>query len=77
VAPHSLLFPAKPASSVLAKSEFDPAFLEADRFGLPDVSSILQSEKLRWGASDQRRLHALRHRGIPLRGRRARVAGDE
>jgi phosphoglycerate dehydrogenase-like enzyme len=49
VAPHQVIFPARPPASVLAKSEFDPAFLEADiAFGQPDLSSIAQSEKLRW-----------------------------
>ena len=49
VAPHTLIFPEKPAASVLAKSERDPAFAEADiALGQPGVSSVLGSEKLRW-----------------------------
>jgi phosphoglycerate dehydrogenase-like enzyme len=49
VAPHELLFPKVPASSVLAKSEPDPAFATAEiAFGQPDVAAIQKSERLRW-----------------------------
>ena len=49
VSPHELIFPAKPALSVLAKSEADPALAEADiAFGQPDAASAAQSERLRW-----------------------------
>jgi phosphoglycerate dehydrogenase-like enzyme len=49
VAPHELIIPAKLASSVLAKSEADPAFLLADiAFGQPDLESIARSENLKW-----------------------------
>ncbi|MDB6153594.1 MAG: Glyoxylate/hydroxypyruvate reductase, partial [Chthoniobacteraceae bacterium] len=47
--PHELLFPKNPASSVLAKSEPDPAFSSADiAFGQPDLSAIEKSRRLRW-----------------------------
>lgn len=49
VGPHTLIFPERPAVSVLAKSERDPAFAEADvALGQPGVSSVLGSDKLRW-----------------------------
>ncbi len=49
VAPHELLFPKNPASSVLAKSEFDPVFTTAEiAFGQPDPEAIEQSDRLRW-----------------------------
>ena len=49
VAPHEIIFPQKPASSVLAKSELDPRFAEAEiAFGQPEVASIRLSERLRW-----------------------------
>jgi phosphoglycerate dehydrogenase-like enzyme len=49
VAPHQVVFPQKPATSVLAKSEPDPAFATAEiAFGQPDVASIEQSRRLRW-----------------------------
>lgn len=49
VAPHELIIPATLATSVLAKSEADPAFLQADiAFGQPDLESITRSENLKW-----------------------------
>ena len=49
VAPHQLVFPAKPAPSVLSKSDPDPALLGADvAFGQPDTAGVLQAERLRW-----------------------------
>jgi len=49
VAPHELIFPAKPSISVLAKSHLDPAFTDADiAFGQPDVANVLRSDRLRW-----------------------------
>lgn len=49
VSPHELIFPAKLASSILAKPEADPAFFLADiAFGQPDLESIARSENLKW-----------------------------
>jgi phosphoglycerate dehydrogenase-like enzyme len=49
VSPHQVVFPAKPAASVLSKSEPDPALAEADiAFGQPDATSVLQAQRLRW-----------------------------
>jgi phosphoglycerate dehydrogenase-like enzyme len=49
VQPHELLLPRKLASSVLAKSEADPAFAEAEvAFGQPDLANIAGSSRLRW-----------------------------
>jgi phosphoglycerate dehydrogenase-like enzyme len=49
VAPHAIIFPQNPAASVLAKSEPDPRFAEAEiAFGQPEVTSIGLSERLRW-----------------------------
>jgi len=49
VAPHELLLPRQPASSVLAKSEPDPAFASAEvAVGQPDVASVEGSRALRW-----------------------------
>jgi len=49
VGSHELIFPQKPAASVLAKSASDPAFASADvAFGQPSVADIQHSEKLRW-----------------------------
>ncbi|MEA3207110.1 MAG: hypothetical protein QOE70_167 [Chthoniobacter sp.] len=49
VAPHEIVFPPTPASSVLAKSEPGPAFAGVDvACGQPDLASIRQSERLRW-----------------------------
>ena len=49
VAPHEIVLSQKPAASVLAKSEFDPAFSTADiAFGQPNLANVQQAEKLRW-----------------------------
>lgn len=49
VAPHELLFPARPAGSVLEKAGRDPRFGEAEiAFGQPDPEDIRASENLRW-----------------------------
>lgn len=49
VAPHKIVFHAKPAPSVLGKSQPDPALLDADiAFGQPDETAILQAPRLRW-----------------------------
>jgi len=49
VAPHEIVLPQKPAASVLAKSEFDPAFASVDiAFGQPNLANVRQAEKLRW-----------------------------
>jgi len=49
VAPHELLWPARPAVSVLAASGPDPAFAGADiAFGQPGADVVLQSRRLRW-----------------------------
>ena len=49
VAPHSLIRARRVVSSVLAKGEPDPAFLEAEiAFGQPDLADIERSERLRW-----------------------------
>ncbi len=49
VAPHKILVPARPAHSVLGKSESDPALLDADvAFGQPDETAILHAPHLRW-----------------------------
>jgi phosphoglycerate dehydrogenase-like enzyme len=49
VAPHEIILPQKPAASVLAKSEFDPAFAAVDiAFGQPNLANVQQAEKLRW-----------------------------
>jgi phosphoglycerate dehydrogenase-like enzyme len=49
VAPHEIIVPQTPASSVLAKSEPDPAFGLADiACGQPDLENIRQSDRLRW-----------------------------
>ncbi|MGB8169502.1 MAG: D-2-hydroxyacid dehydrogenase [Chthoniobacteraceae bacterium] len=49
VAPHEIVLPQNPAASVLAKSEHDPAFADAEvAFGQPDIESIRESETLRW-----------------------------
>lgn len=46
---HELIFPSKPATSVLAKSAPDPAFYEADvAFGQPEPSEIAKSASLKW-----------------------------
>jgi phosphoglycerate dehydrogenase-like enzyme len=49
VAPHEVVLPARPASSVLLKSEPDPALTEADiAFGQPDAAGVLRAGRLRW-----------------------------
>ncbi len=49
VAGHELLVPRKLASSVLSKSEADPALTEAEiAFGQPDVGGIAGAPNLRW-----------------------------
>lgn len=49
VAPHEIILPAKPVTSVLAKGEPDPRFgLAHIAFGQPDVASIRESKTLRW-----------------------------
>jgi phosphoglycerate dehydrogenase-like enzyme len=46
---HTLLTPAKPASSVLAQAEPDPAFARAEvAFGQPHIESIHAAENLKW-----------------------------
>lgn len=48
-APHRVVFAAKPAATVLSKSESELALLNADiAFGQPDVAGVLQSSRLRW-----------------------------
>jgi phosphoglycerate dehydrogenase-like enzyme len=49
VAPHRVVYPEKPSSSVLSKSGPDPGLAAADiAFGQPDAASVLRSERLRW-----------------------------
>ena len=49
VAPHEIIVPRVPVTSVLAKGEPDPAFGRADiAFGQPDLESIRASERLGW-----------------------------
>ena len=49
VAPHEIVSPAKPAASVLSKSEPDPALADADiAFGQPDAAGVLEAGRLRW-----------------------------
>ncbi len=49
VTPHEIIFSARPTSSVLAKSEPDPAFADAEiAFGQPDLVNIQRSTRLRW-----------------------------
>lgn len=46
---HNLLFPGKPASSVLGQAEPDPAFARADvAFGQPHLDSIRSAPHLKW-----------------------------
>jgi phosphoglycerate dehydrogenase-like enzyme len=46
---HTLLFPAKPASSVLGQAEPDPAFARAEvAFGQPHLECIRSAENLKW-----------------------------
>lgn len=49
VAPHEIVAAAKPAPSVLSKSEPDPALAEADiAFGQPEAGAVLQAPRLGW-----------------------------
>jgi phosphoglycerate dehydrogenase-like enzyme len=49
VAPHQVVLPAKVAPSVLAESNPDPAFADADIvFGQPGVEEVLHASRLRW-----------------------------
>jgi phosphoglycerate dehydrogenase-like enzyme len=46
---HQLVFPKKPAASVLSKSERDPQFATADvAFGQPDPVAIAEAGRLKW-----------------------------
>jgi phosphoglycerate dehydrogenase-like enzyme len=46
---HTLVFPAKPIASVLAKAEPDPQFATVDvAFGQPDTAAIAEAAQLRW-----------------------------
>jgi phosphoglycerate dehydrogenase-like enzyme len=46
---HQLVFPEKPAASVLSKSERDPQFATVDvAFGQPDTEAIAEAKKLKW-----------------------------
>lgn len=46
---HTLVFPAKPVTSVLSKGEPDPQFATVDvAFGQPDTTAIAEAPKLRW-----------------------------
>ena len=48
-APHEVIAARTPATSILAKSEPDPRFAEAEiAFGQPDLASIENSPRLRW-----------------------------
>lgn len=48
-AEHYLLFPSKPATSVLTKTETDPLFFEADVvFGQPELDAIEKADRLKW-----------------------------
>jgi hypothetical protein len=47
--PHDVVLPQRPVSSVLDKSEPEPAFATVEvAFGQPDVAAVLQSQRLRW-----------------------------
>ncbi|HXP61263.1 MAG TPA: D-2-hydroxyacid dehydrogenase [Dongiaceae bacterium] len=49
VAQHEIVSAAKPAPSVLSKSEPDPALADADiAFGQPEAGAVLQAPRLRW-----------------------------
>lgn len=49
VAPHELLLAARPAQTVLSKSEAEPALDEADvAFGQPDAAAVLKAPRLKW-----------------------------
>ena len=46
---HQLVFPEKPASSVLAKAERDPQFATVNvAFGQPDPVAIAEASQLKW-----------------------------
>ena len=46
---HQLVFPKKPAASVLTKSERDPQFATVDvAFGQPDTQAIAEAGRLKW-----------------------------
>lgn len=46
---HELVFPAKPAASVLAQAERDPQLASVDvAFGQPDPQALMGSPQLRW-----------------------------
>ncbi len=46
---HELVFPAKPAASVLAQAERDPQLASVDvAFGQPDPQALMESPRLRW-----------------------------
>ena len=46
---HQLIFPKKPAASVLARPEPDPQFATADiAFGQPDPRAVAESPRLKW-----------------------------
>ena len=46
---HTLVFPAKPVTSVLSKGEPDPQFATVDvAFGQPDLESIRGAQRLLW-----------------------------
>lgn len=46
---HQLIFPQKPANSILATAEPDPQFATADvAFGQPDLRSIAEAAQLKW-----------------------------
>lgn len=49
VAGHELVFPLKPAASVLAKSEAGPEIETVEvAFGQPDVADVMRAKNLRW-----------------------------
>lgn len=46
---HELVFPRRPASSVLAKAEVDPLFATVDAaFGQPDPGAIAEAPRFKW-----------------------------
>ena len=46
---HQLIFPQKPAASVLAKAERDPQFTTVNvAFGQPDPQAIAEADQLKW-----------------------------
>lgn len=48
-APHQIVYPDKPAASVLSKTEPDESFYEADvAFGQPDTEAIEKATSLKW-----------------------------